>query len=296
MKNTTLTLAIYLENRGPVKSLTRIEAETFGVPYPLPKGWARAFASTDITSAMLDQLRKKIERAKPSTAEKARRGLDGAAKIGAADAGRGDCASYTPALACSAPATPVAMPALYPREVYAGVGVGADLVARHLILLPGDVHVGCIEDAVEFVASGGGELPTYAELAHLHKNMGFLFKPSLYYSCEQEPYDGDMATMLFDFAHQIDPDQRDTPRQVRVRAVRRVLAEADIGPAGGISEQQVAALASRLIDQNTVGDGEESIERARMVSTGIMVGIRLMATEVQKALVARQHQQAGGRQ
>ncbi len=72
-----LTLAIYLERRGSVKALTRIEAEVFGVPYPLVKGWAHRHGADEITQAMLDQLQEKIGRARSSTAEKAQRGLDG---------------------------------------------------------------------------------------------------------------------------------------------------------------------------------------------------------------------------
>lgn len=72
-----LTLAVYLERRGAVKALTRIEAEVFGVPYPLVKGWAHRHGADEITQAMLDELQEKIGRARSSTAEKAQRGLDG---------------------------------------------------------------------------------------------------------------------------------------------------------------------------------------------------------------------------
>lgn len=71
-----LTLAVYLEKRGAVKALTRIEADVFGVPYPLQKGWAHRHGAAPITQKMLDQLQQKIGRAKSSTAEKAQRGLD----------------------------------------------------------------------------------------------------------------------------------------------------------------------------------------------------------------------------
>lgn len=72
-----LTLAVYLQRRGSVKALTRIEAEVFGVPYPLVKGWAHRHGAVEITQAMLDQLQEKIGRARSSTAEKAQRGLSG---------------------------------------------------------------------------------------------------------------------------------------------------------------------------------------------------------------------------
>jgi len=74
-----LTLAVYLERRGSVKALTRIEAEVFGVPYPLVKGWATRLGAMAITQAMLDQLQEKIGCANSATAARARRGLDGVA-------------------------------------------------------------------------------------------------------------------------------------------------------------------------------------------------------------------------
>lgn len=175
-------------------------------------------------------------------------------------------------------------PITYPREVYIGIYQDPDLGPTHLILLPDDVSVGSIEDADDFVDSVGGDLPTFGELQYLHERAGHLFKPCIYYSCDQEDYDGQMVNAAFDFAHQVAPGERDQPRQVRARAVRRVLAKVESGIAGAISAQQVATLAEQLIDQHAIADGEESIERARMVGTGIMVGIRLMATEVQKAL------------
>lgn len=81
-----LTLAVYLERRGAVKALTRIEAEVFGVPYPLVKGWAHRHGADEITQAMLNQLQEKIGRARSSTAEKAQRGLDGVEGVAPAPA------------------------------------------------------------------------------------------------------------------------------------------------------------------------------------------------------------------
>jgi hypothetical protein len=82
-----LTLAVYLERRGAVKALTRIEADVFGVPYPLQKGWAHRHGAAPITQEMLDQLQQKIGRAKSSTAEKAQRGLDAVEGVAPAPAG-----------------------------------------------------------------------------------------------------------------------------------------------------------------------------------------------------------------
>lgn len=73
-----LTLTTYLERRGTCKTLTRIEAEAFGVPYPLVSGWPVRFGAVEITQAMLKDLATRIQTARRSTASKARRGLDGA--------------------------------------------------------------------------------------------------------------------------------------------------------------------------------------------------------------------------
>lgn len=73
-----LTLLGYLEGRGTVKALTRIEAEVFGIPYPLQSGWPAKHAALEITASMLEQLAERIGTAKQSTASKARRGLEGA--------------------------------------------------------------------------------------------------------------------------------------------------------------------------------------------------------------------------
>lgn len=72
-----LTLARYLEGRGAVKSLTRIEAEAFGVPYPLVSGWPARYGDVEITGAMLEDLESRVASARRSTANKARRGLQG---------------------------------------------------------------------------------------------------------------------------------------------------------------------------------------------------------------------------
>lgn len=73
-----MTLASYLAKRGACKALTSIEAQVFGVPFPLVAGWARRHGAVKITSEMIEQLRAKIGAAKSSTTAKAKRGLDAA--------------------------------------------------------------------------------------------------------------------------------------------------------------------------------------------------------------------------
>lgn len=84
-----LTLARYLESRGSVKSLTRIEAEAFGVPYPLVSGWPARYGAVEITDVMLEDLAARIATAKRSTADKARLGLEGVAANETAPPGAG---------------------------------------------------------------------------------------------------------------------------------------------------------------------------------------------------------------
>jgi len=192
-----------------------------------------------------------------------------------------------PALAGTPLAAPCFMPALYPREAYAGVV--SHLGARvHLILLPGEAQIVGTSAAEECAASMGGELPTYAEMTHLGKRMPQRFKPGLYYTCDKEEYDGDMATALWAFA--IDEG---TSSVTRVRAVRRVLAEA--APANGaLTAGQVVELATRLIDQESLTD-DDIKEDERMFSAGVKNGIGRMAMATQKEIAARAPQEGGSR-
>jgi len=98
-----LTLARYLEGRGSVKSLTRIEAEAFGVPYPLISGWPARHGDTEITQAMLEDLTQRIAVARRSTASKALRGLDGACCPSTA-LRQDDCAAVRVQRSCAVPA------------------------------------------------------------------------------------------------------------------------------------------------------------------------------------------------
>lgn len=111
-----LTLARYLEGRGSVKSLTRIEAEAFGVPYPLVSGWPARHGDTEITQAMLEDLSHRIARARRSTASKALRALDGAV-CPSVPLRRGDCAAVRAQRPCPAPAPSVEVAPSFPGFV-----------------------------------------------------------------------------------------------------------------------------------------------------------------------------------
>lgn len=72
-----LTLSRYLRGGGEVKTLTRIEALVFGIPYPLQPGWPRKYGPMEITNEMIESIRAQVVLAKESTAKSAHRRLDG---------------------------------------------------------------------------------------------------------------------------------------------------------------------------------------------------------------------------
>lgn len=205
-------------------------------------------------------------------------------------------------------------PELHPGDVYAGITTGADGAPYHLILLPGDARVTSIDEAENFAMSLGGELPTYAELTILCKRMQDQFQPSLYYTCEKEPYDGDMAAMLFDATpvgelrndvhqvrarsvHRLPADDnavdfatiKSEQRQITTEAAHRCViagAERSLGVhAFAISATQVAQMACRLINEASSED-ESCTNDEHLVQAGIKMGIAKMAMEVQAVLVA----------
>lgn len=71
-----MKLSEYLAARGVCKALTKIEAQAFGVPYPLQAGWPRQYGGTEITAAMLDKIRTSAAGSKPGAAMRALRGVD----------------------------------------------------------------------------------------------------------------------------------------------------------------------------------------------------------------------------
>jgi len=73
-----LTLTEYLRRRGAIKALTKIEADAFGIPWPLQSGWPFKFAGMEVTQEMLADLTQRVAGARHSTARKAQCGLDAA--------------------------------------------------------------------------------------------------------------------------------------------------------------------------------------------------------------------------
>lgn len=52
-----MTLSVYLQQRGKkAKALTRIEAEVFGIPFPLLAGWPRRHGAMVVTEEMIERI------------------------------------------------------------------------------------------------------------------------------------------------------------------------------------------------------------------------------------------------
>jgi hypothetical protein len=52
-----LTLTVYLEQKGQkAKALKRVEAEAFGISYPLQAGWPGRHGEMEVTPQMLEQI------------------------------------------------------------------------------------------------------------------------------------------------------------------------------------------------------------------------------------------------
>jgi hypothetical protein len=66
-----LTLTAYLARRGKkAKALKKVEADAFGIPYPLVSGWPARYGELEITETMLEQVGANIRAAKLALANK----------------------------------------------------------------------------------------------------------------------------------------------------------------------------------------------------------------------------------
>jgi hypothetical protein len=109
-------------------------------------------------------------------------------------------------------------------EVYAGMILGANGEAdHHLVLLPGEAEKITWEDAKEFAAKLGGELPSRREQALLYANLKHEFKPSWYWSGTQHAAVDDCAWLqYFNYGTQ---DSVYKSASLRARAVRRLVIQ-----------------------------------------------------------------------
>ena len=123
--------------------------------------------------------------------------------------------------------TPVAVPstnrpALAAGELYAGVILGKDGEPdHHLILLPGAAEDLTWEQAKEWAASVGGELPTRREQSLLFANLKEHFEGAWYWSGEQ--YAGDSGYAWGQYFGDGGQYNYRKGNEFRARAVRRLV-------------------------------------------------------------------------
>ncbi|QEZ48526.1 DUF1566 domain-containing protein [Cupriavidus oxalaticus] len=116
---------------------------------------------------------------------------------------------------------PITLSDLRPGERYAGLILGKDEEpGYHLILLPGAVEDKTWEQAKEWAASVGGELPTRREQSLLFANLRDEFEGAWYWSGEQYAGDSNFAWLqTFSDGGQ---DYGHKNNEFRARAVRRL--------------------------------------------------------------------------
>ena len=114
----------------------------------------------------------------------------------------------------------VTIPPLAKGEIYAGIVVVRWTPLHHLILLPGETRANW-KDALAWAKEKNAELPTRVEQALLFSNAADQFGKEWYWSAE--PYAGDASSAWFQlFGSGFQNYSRQT-RELRARAVRRVV-------------------------------------------------------------------------
>jgi hypothetical protein len=106
-------------------------------------------------------------------------------------------------------------------EHYAGLVLDADGPSHHLILLPGDAADVTWQQAKDWAAKAGGELPTRQEQALLFANLKSQFQPQWYWSAE--PHEVGSSAWFQNFLYGFQDFYRQTS-ELRARAVRRFAA------------------------------------------------------------------------
>lgn len=112
----------------------------------------------------------------------------------------------------------ITLPDLAEGEIYAGILVKDGVPNHHLVLLPGEAESVTWDQAGEWAASIGGELPTRKEQALLFANAADCFQSRWYWSGEQ--YSRYYA--WFQYFSNGCQDDYDKGYEARARAVRRV--------------------------------------------------------------------------
>ncbi len=113
---------------------------------------------------------------------------------------------------------------LNPGERYAGLILGENGNSDyHLILLPGDLEDKTWEQAKDWAASIGGELPTRREQSLLFANLKTEFESAWYWSGQAHETESGWAWCQgFSYGTQDDTTQDD---EFRARAVRRLVLQ-----------------------------------------------------------------------
>ena len=113
---------------------------------------------------------------------------------------------------------------LGPGERYAGLVLSADgEPAHHLVLLPGEAEDVTWDQAKEWAAKQGGELPTRQEQALLYANLKAQFQPKYYWSCQAHETESSWVWyQVFNTGYQSLTSQGS---ELRARAVRRLVIE-----------------------------------------------------------------------
>lgn len=118
--------------------------------------------------------------------------------------------------------TKIAIPKLNEGEFYAGILLGKyGTPNQHIILLSGQANDVTFQQAQEFAAKAGGDLPTRREQSLLFANLKKQFEEHYYWSSELRASDSSDYAWYQDFDNGYQ-DYYDKCDELRARAVRRV--------------------------------------------------------------------------
>jgi hypothetical protein len=112
---------------------------------------------------------------------------------------------------------------LNPGEIYAGILLGKNGAPdQHIILMPGQANDVTFQQAQEFAAKAGGELPTRREQSLLFANLKEEFDERWYWSGEKHSDPRFAWCQNFYYGFQ---GNYGTDYECRARAVRRIVIE-----------------------------------------------------------------------
>lgn len=139
----------------------------------------------------------------------------------------------------------ITLPELAEGEIYAGILIKDGAPSHHLILLSGEAESVTWDQAGEWAASIGGELPSRKEQSLLFANAAKQFQPHWYWSSEQYSRD-DAWGQLFSGG---DQSYSSKGFEARARAVRRAPITDDGEVAARLS------ITGTVVELGYLGDG-----------------------------------------